>query len=464
MIKFPRAKTAVWILCGAVLLSACVLPERNDPFERLPEEPLETINGELFPFSVSVSTRATHRLERENKLVGYLTSDLVRLEDFEGQEVALEGVWRNDKMREIFWVESVSVKGAEKEEAPTELRFATKNFTFLYPSGWDYTETPDAKLYFVDKADPNRKVFLTLAIEEFSPEAERVDPNIVLSGIAGTKEVVTKDNGREQEIIRLFSNNGAQQYVFKADYAFDDFDRKRALLDLLESFIEGEEQVELVIEGDKIKQAEQEAAKIVENEELAALQAKAKLVDEVAEGTGLSFLDRLLKRSQVEIQQEKAEPIIEVPAIEASEEPIEVVEEVVVDEVEEVKEALEEVVAAEAVYDYKNIIEGRAYDYSSAAFGFAVKTPYGFWYQNFGGGNGSVFEMGFADNAIEGRGTVDFWLRGKAGVDVFPEPIATLDGDTLKIIKVFPGGHMEITGPVAFKDAMWSVLESVTDL
>ena len=83
------------LLASLLTLTACVLPEKEDPFERLPEENLETIEGKLYPFSVSVSTRATHRLERDNKLVGYLASDLVQLAEFEGQEVMLEGVWRN---------------------------------------------------------------------------------------------------------------------------------------------------------------------------------------------------------------------------------------------------------------------------------------------------------------------------------------------------------------------------------
>ena len=50
---------------AVTVLTACVLPEKEDPFERLPEENLETIEGKLFPFSVSVSTRATHRLEQD---------------------------------------------------------------------------------------------------------------------------------------------------------------------------------------------------------------------------------------------------------------------------------------------------------------------------------------------------------------------------------------------------------------
>ena len=437
-------KTTFALLIGILVLSACSLPDRNDPFERLPQETLETIYGELFPFSVSVSTRATHRLERDNKLVGYLTSDIVRLEDFEGQMVELEGVWRNEKMREIFWVESVKVAGGGKEEAPTEMRFATKNFTFLYPANWDYTESPDDKLFFIDKKDPNRRVFLTLAVEPFSPEAERVDPNIVLGNIAGNKEVITKENGRDQEVISLFSNDGTQQYVFKADYAFEDFDKKRALLDLLESFVEGENQVALVIEGEKIKKAEEESVKAQESADQAQLKAKANLVDEIA-GDSPSFLDRLLSRG------DSTEIVTTEPEQEDEE----------VDEVEVVKEAIQEEIKKESVKDFKNLIDARSYSYTSGAFSFSVKVPYNHWYQNFGAVGGNLFELGVANNPINGRATVDFWLRGKTQTPP-ADTTVELDEETLTITKKRSETSVFImTGPASQKDAMWSVLESV---
>jgi len=164
-------KNFIWILGVVVLtLTACVLPEKEDPFERLPEEKLETIEGKLFPFSVSVSTRATHRLEQSSKLVGYLASDLVQLAEFEGQEVALEGVWRNEKMRQIFWVEGIKVQTleelAEDENAPQ--RLTTKRFTMLLPAHWEYSLAPNGVAYFLNKEDPARRVFLTFGVEDYS--------------------------------------------------------------------------------------------------------------------------------------------------------------------------------------------------------------------------------------------------------------------------------------------------------
>ena len=87
--KTFRLRNILAFLCVSVLLSACVWPEKNDPFERLPEEELETIEGTIYPFSVSVSTRATHRLEKDNHLVAFLASNIIRLEDFEGRKATL---------------------------------------------------------------------------------------------------------------------------------------------------------------------------------------------------------------------------------------------------------------------------------------------------------------------------------------------------------------------------------------
>ena len=153
-------KTFFFGLVAALLtLTACVLPEQEDPFERLPEEHLETIEGKLFPFSVSVSTRATHRLERDGKLVGYLASDLVQLAEFEGQDVLLEGVWRNEKMRQIFWVEGikVAVLAVKNEEETGPERFSTKKFTMLVPSNWEYSLAPNGVAYFLNKEDPYKE-------------------------------------------------------------------------------------------------------------------------------------------------------------------------------------------------------------------------------------------------------------------------------------------------------------------
>ena len=443
----PNKKTLFGILFGIIFLSACAFPEQEDPFERLPEEPLDTIAGELFPFAVSVSTRATHRLERGGKLVGYLTSDLVRLEDFEGQSVELQGVWRTDKMREIFWVESVRVAGETETEDSGESRFTTKNFTFLYPSSWDYTESPDAKLFFIDKTDPNRRVFLTFSVEKFSPEAERIDPNIVLGSLAGTKEILPTDGAREKEIITLYSNLGTDKYVFQANYSFDDFDKKRALLSLLESFVEGESQVATVLEGEKIKAAELEANKLQESVEQEKLEAKAKLVDEIVDPENETFLDKLLNKTP-----EIEKPLAAEPEVSQASDPV-----------EEVQEAIKEAVTLESVQVFENLIDNRAYSYNSPAFKLSIKTPFGHWFQNFGAIGGSLFAIGFADNVIGGTGDVDFWLRGKTGTPP-TSTTATLEGETLVITKQrTETSFFEMRGPVQFKDAMWSVLESIQD-
>ena len=101
--KFAKKRWVLWgILVIAVVVTACVPPAKEDPFSRLPEEEIETLEGEVFPFSVSVSTRATHRLESNNRLVALLASEIVRLEDFEGQEVEMDGVRKRKKCGRFF--------------------------------------------------------------------------------------------------------------------------------------------------------------------------------------------------------------------------------------------------------------------------------------------------------------------------------------------------------------------------
>ena len=266
------------LLASLLTLTACVLPEKEDPFERLPEENLETIEGKLYPFSVSVSTRATHRLERDNKLVGYLASDLVQLAEFEGQEVMLEGVWRNEKMRQIFWVEGIRVASLmtdEEEEETGPQRFSTKKFTMLVPNTWEYSLAPNGVVYFLNKEDPARRVFLTFSVEDYSPESGIDNPNISMNGFTGMNESTTDENGKEREVITLYSNIDPKKYVFTATYFFDDFETKKSVFDLLQSFVEGEAAVQEVVIDEQKAKAEAEAEKLAASEAAKAEQEAA---------------------------------------------------------------------------------------------------------------------------------------------------------------------------------------------
>lgn len=424
--------------CALLALTACVLPEREDPFERLPEESLEVIEGKLFPFSVSVSTRATHRLEREGKLVGYLSSDLVQLAEFEGQDVQLEGVWRNEKMRQIFWVEGIKVKtleAAEDEDGPQ--RFTTKRFTMQFPSTWEYSLAPNGVAYFLNKEDPNRRVFLTFAVENYSPEAEEIVTNIAMNGFQGVKEFTTDENGKERETVTLFSNLDNKKYVFTATYFFDDFDTKKSVFDLLQSFVEGETAVQEVIITEQKAKAAEEAERLALAEAAAKANAEAVQPEETSLEKTKDLLTDLFTGEETE----------ESPAEEAP-------------EVEPVPEPEPTVVASG---DYTNLIDNRAYNYESGSLGFALKVPFGHWYRSFGGLNGSLASIGVSNAPVNGTADVKMWVKVLSKDQPAQDTTELISNGQITLIKKRDGASVfEISGPLEFRDVLWSMAESIT--
>ena len=397
------------LLASLLTLTACVLPEKEDPFERLPEENLETIEGKLYPFSVSVSTRATHRLERDNKLVGYLASDLVQLAEFEGKEVMLEGVWRNEKMRQIFWVEGIRVASLmtdEEEEETGPQRFSTKKFTMLVPNTWEYSLAPNGVVYFLNKEDPARRVFLTFSVEDYSPESGIDNPNISMNGFTGMNESTTDENGKEREVITLYSNIDPKKYVFTATYFFDDFETKKSVFDLLQSFVEGEAAVQEVVIDEQKAKAEAEA------EKLAASEA-AKAVPEAAE-----------------VSTPVTTPVEATPVV--------------------VNEA-----------DYTNLIDDRAYDFESN-LGFSLKVPYGNWFRSFGTYEGSLASIGVANAPVNVASDAQLWLKVLTKDNPTDGTTELITGNGITLIKKRNDNSVyELTGPVAQRDTLWSIADSI---
>ncbi len=431
------------LLTFGVLLTACVFPEQEDPFERLPEEPLEVIDGRLFPFSVSVSTRATHRLEKEGKLVAYLTSDIVQLSEFENREVELDGVWRNEKMRQIFWVEAIRVTDIAEEETGEKnpiVRFTTKKFTFQHPGEWESTLSPDGVAYFVNKNDPSRRVFFTLKVEDYSPEAIQIKPNILMNGFAGIKEVDNETSGKEKEVVTLFSNLGNKKYVFEINHNFDDFDTKKQFLDVLNSFVEGEEQVQKVIADEQKALAEAEAAKLAEEE--AAAEAIEEVVEETEEAE-VSFLDKLLGKDGETSEKQKTEEPIETE----------------VKEVAVVEEPAETIIETG---EYTNLIDERAFYYENKTYNFSLSVPFGLWYRHYGPGYANVTEMGFADEPLNSRDDVKFWMR-IINKEKPPEEIdeIAVAGQVTVIKKRDESSVFEFNGPIQFRDQMRSMAEVI---
>ena len=432
---FGKARIVLGVL--VLMLSACFLPEQNDPFERIPEEPLETIIGKLFPFSVSVATRATHRLEQDGKLVGYLASDIVQLKEFEGREIALDGVWRHEKMRQIFWAEAIRLKDLTIVPDPEEVLepqwFTTKTFIFQYPGNWEVTTSPDGTAYFLEKSDPARQVFLTFKVEEYSPEAERIKPNILLNGFSGTKETSTETSGREREKTLFFSNLQNKKYTFSANYDIENFDRKKEVFDLINSFVEGVDAVERVLEEVQKNKAKAEAEKLLD----LPVTQDSEIPEAVSE-------DSILEGASLETEKTE-ETVLEVPIPSGP---------------ETITDFLDPATIVKG--EFVNLVDDRAYPYQSEYYGFSLKTPFGYWYRNFGPGYGTITEIGFADNAIDTAKDVKFYLRLIAS-EVPPTELQesiVKDRFTLTTARN-KRSVFEISGPLQYRDAMFSVLQSI---
>ncbi len=444
MIKISK-KVVIGLFLSVVMLSACVLPEKEDPFERLPEEKLETLRGKIFPFSVSISTQATHRLEKDEKLQGYLASNIIRLEDFEGRDVEVDGFWRKSKMKNVFWVEGIRLKDSvvkNDEEEVTESLFETKRFLFKYPVGWEYSLSPDGIAYFLDKNDQSRRVFLTFSVKELSEEDKKMDPNVLIANMAGTKTVTKDKLNRDREEIILLSNVYDKKYSFIFTSNFEDFEKKKSFFKLLNSFKEGDDVIAKYKEELRIKLAEKEKEKLEkEQKEIEALMAKKELeraneeLNKEEKETG--FLAKLFDK------EDKIEKTKEIKQeIKKEENP------------EELKET------KNTSNDFKNLIDNRAFTYFSTHYNLSFKVPYGYWYQNFGPEEGVITAIGFSNHAFKGKSEIKFWLKIISGKQDKKEELETGEIILIKYPKD-ENSHFEFKGPKEFRDVMLSVLNSM---
>ena len=442
MLKISK-KVSIGLFLSVIMLSACVWPEKEDPFERLPEEKLETLRGEIFPFSVSVSTQATHRLERNEKLQGYLASKIIRLDDFEGRDVEVDGFWRKAKMKQVFWVEAIRLKDSlvkEDREEPTESIFETKRFLFTYPVNWDYTTSPDGVAYFLDKKDQSRRVFLTFSVKDISKEDKKIDPNVLIANMAGTKTITKDKLKRDREEIILLSNVYDKKYSFIFTTNFEDFERKKEFFKLLNSFIEGDDVVQKYKDDKQAELANKEKEKLETEqkaaEELAKTKELERLAEEANEEKEDGFISKIFDSKETEITE--IEKIIEP---------------------EKIKEPI--VVKAE-LGDFKNLIDNRSFAYSSTHYDLAFKVPYGYWYQNFGPEEGVLTSIGFSDHAFGSKSEIKFWLKVISGEQV--DIVEEIRGDILTV--KYPkdkNTHFEFIGSTKFRDVMFSVLGSMED-
>lgn len=373
----------------ALLFIGCT---SDNPFAPLPQEPHETLVGEILPFDLSVSTRATHRLERDEKLVALLASDIVPLEKFEGQEVSVSGVYRTEKMREIFIVDELHLLSDELVSDEKELpeRFSTKNFSFVFPKTWQYSTAPDGTMLFTEKSDEQGRVFLQFTVGPKERRDKRMTPSVSIAGFKGTKSVMGDELGREQQKIVLWSNNSNKKYTFSFTADFEEFEKKKAFYELLNSFVEGESAVRAAQDNDLRIQAEREAEKVIaltKPAEPEAIEPKATPEDEKEATEGVPGEEKEGLFSHLFGSKEK------------------------VDTEEALQKASEAAADMPLKDDYTNIIDGKAFPYTSDYLRFSMKSPWGYWFKNVGPTEPLLLQFGFAKHEVTGIEDSEFLLE-----------------------------------------------------
>lgn len=431
------------LLGGLIFLQGCELQNVSDPFEVEPAKE-ETLSGEVFSFDISVATKATHRLEKDGKLVALLASDIIDLESFEGRKVSLSGVFKTEKMREIFWVKSLELTELtveEQESGKTHERFLAKAFSFVFPASWEYSTSPDGTVYFSEKNDIGKRIFLNFSVGTMTSEDRKKDPNVLIAGLSGYKKPNTETETREQQDITLFSNISSQKFRFLFTSQFEDFEKKKQFFALLNSFIEGEEAVAQAKEKDLKEQAARLLEKIQKEEERKELEKLNEESQEKTEGAEEGLISKIIEKISDEKSEEKNEE--------------ELVSEIV-------EERTEEAIAAQ--WAYKNLIDGRAYPYASNGLSFSLKAPFGFWFRNFGGVEGRLGIIGFAKKDFSLLSESDFVLEILKKEGGISEKTMTEKDEEL-IIQFprngFENSFFQIRGNVEWKDAMLSVMSSV---
>jgi hypothetical protein len=464
--KKLKIKSLLVCLFGGILITACDFDfgeKVEDPFENIENQKIEILSGELFPFSASIQTTATHRLEKNGKLQAYLVSRVFNLTDFEGRKIEVEGFFKEEKMRPVFWVQSLKLLDAKVEiEEKTETRFATKKFTFLYPVTWNYTTAPNGTVYFTKKDDISRRVFLTFSIDDLLEDDKKLDFNVLIANLNGIKKLETLKNSQEKETLTLFSDTSNKKYTFIFTNSFDDFETKKAYFKLLQSFKEGELIVKQELEKERAIEAQKELEVLQKEQAIESLTKKAEEAEKKAaelkkEKKSESIFSRFLNKNREEdvIDNEITNDSLITGDLtdinkhrdfKNSKDDYDEIDEVIV----KTSQNLENLSRDLNVGKFKNLINDKAYTYTSKAQGFTVKIPYGLWFVNYGKNVG----LGMARHEVNDRSDATIWLLQ---VDKNFELKEVLEDDKLVIYK----DKFKISGLPSDRNVMYSVLFSI---
>jgi hypothetical protein len=265
-------------------------------------------------------------------------------------------------------------------------------------------------------------------------------PTVSIGVFKGTKSVMGDQLGREQQKIVLWSNDSNKKYTFSFTANFEEFEKKKAFYQLLNSFIEGEEAVRAAEAEDRRLQAEREAQKVrelttkpeVSEEEVITAEGKEEKTETVETEGVFSRLFGSKEKVDVEGALEKvAEAVADIPLKE----------------------------------DFKNVIDAKAFPYSSTQLKFSMKAPWGYWFKNVGSDDSLLLKFGFAKHEITGVADSEFFL------EIVPSenPVVTArerkaDGELFIEWARNEDSFFRLHGPESSRDTMRSIQSTVKNL
>jgi hypothetical protein len=295
---------------------------------------------------------------------------------------------------------------------------------------------------------------LTFEAEDIEPGDKKTDPNVLIANLAGTKKITTDELDRERQELLLFSNIYDTKYKFVFTSAFEEFEKKKAFFKLLNSFVEGEENVLKAKEEDLKLIAERESKKIQAEKERVVVEEKSE------EPKSESILDKLFGGEEEPVVEEVTEPAKE----EASGSKV-------VAEPKETPKATTPATPAKedaspfistAGGDFKNVIDDKAFLYESQYYGFRMWVPYGYWFRNFGPSETAVTRIGFSDQDFTDPVDAKFWLEILNDSDP-PKAFTESVNDTRVVIESprDDKSFFKFNGLKTYRDAMRSIQATV---
>jgi hypothetical protein len=291
--------------------------------------------------------------------------------------------------------------------------------------------------HFIDKEDVSRRVFLMFSVEDIPAGDLKESPNVMIANMAGNKTVSADIAERERQEILLYSNLFSVKYKFVFTSNPNEVDQKKNFYKLLNSFIEGEDNVKKAIEEEKKKLAEEEVAKI--KTEPAPTAETQEPILASAPTTAPEAQPSTTTTTTVTTTTVTPSPVAPATAASFLDPPAS---------------------AVPSDGSFRDLIDANSMSYERD--GLSVKIPWGFWYRSFQAAGGATARVGVSDQDLSSPSQAKMWVElftGEKTAEAFSEKN---DGTNI-VIEVAKGDNafVRISGPAGFRDALMSIAKTV---